>query len=187
MARNFIGVALRRVRAGHHKLIWENPDFQAPENFQLTSASFAHGEPIPTRHAGKHIGDDISPQLTWTTPPAGTVELVLVAQDPDVPLPKPITHAFTLGIGPITGQLPEGALAADSPVPGLKHGKSFGKRGWSGPEPIRSHGPHSYVFQLFALDTTIDVPPGFTNKQARAAIRGHIIGRARLEGTYEVQ
>ena len=44
---NPIGAALRRVRAGHHKLAWADPDLQAPQNFQLTSPSFGHGATRP--------------------------------------------------------------------------------------------------------------------------------------------
>jgi Raf kinase inhibitor-like YbhB/YbcL family protein len=184
---NPIGAALRRVRAGHHKLAWEDPGLQAPQNFQLTSPSFHHGAPIPQRHAGKRIGGkDLSPELAWTTPPARTVELALIMQDPDAPLPRPVMHISTLGIGHALSGLPEGGLADGSPVPGLKHGKNMGRLGYFGPTPVPSHGPHYYVFQLFALDQPADLPPGSTGKQALAAIRGHVIGRARLDGTYEV-
>jgi Raf kinase inhibitor-like YbhB/YbcL family protein len=184
---NPIGVALRRVRAGQHKLAWEDTGLQAPQNFQLTSPSFSHGAPMPQHHAGKRVGgQDLSPELDWTTPPAGTAELVLIVQDPDAPLPRPVTHNLTLGIDPTLGHLPEGGLAADSPVPGLRPGTSMGRRGYFGPAPVPSHGPHAYVFQLFALDQAADLSPEFTGKQALAAIRGHVIGRARLDGSYEI-
>jgi phosphatidylethanolamine-binding protein (PEBP) family uncharacterized protein len=53
--------------------------------------------------------------------------------------------------------------------------------------PPRSHGPHSYVFQLFALDQTPELPAGFALDQVIPAIAGHAIGRARLDGTYEIR
>jgi phosphatidylethanolamine-binding protein (PEBP) family uncharacterized protein len=57
--------------------------------------------------------------------------------------------------------------------------------------PPRSHGPHAYVFQLFALDQALDQAPGlpasFTLDDVIAAIKGHAIGRARLDGTYEIR
>jgi phosphatidylethanolamine-binding protein (PEBP) family uncharacterized protein len=53
--------------------------------------------------------------------------------------------------------------------------------------PPRSHGPHAYVFQLFALDRALDqVPASFSLDDVIAGIKGHVIGRARLDGTYEV-
>jgi hypothetical protein len=57
--------------------------------------------------------------------------------------------------------------------------------------PVRSHGPHAYVFQLFAVDQAVDRAPGlaagFTLDDVIAAIKGHVIGRARLDGTYEIR
>jgi Raf kinase inhibitor-like YbhB/YbcL family protein len=187
MPANPIGIALRNRRAGQHTLVWARPDLQAPENFTLTSPAFDHGTPIPEKHRGRLFGANISPALNWT-PPDGTVELVLIVQDPDVPIGKPATHALTLGIDPSLKGIPENALTNPSPIPGIRHGKgALGHRGWAGPKPPRSHGPHTYVFQLFALDKTPELPDGVALDEAIAAIAGHAIGRARLDGTYEVR
>ncbi|HEX4258287.1 MAG TPA: YbhB/YbcL family Raf kinase inhibitor-like protein [Streptosporangiaceae bacterium] len=188
MPANPLGVALRNRRAGHHTLVWARPDLQAPESLTLTSSAFDHGAPIPDKHRGRLFGANISPALSWTPTPAGTVELVLIVQDPDVPFGKPATHALTLGIDPALPGIPENALVNPSPIPGLQHGKGpLGRRGWAGPLPIRSHGPHAYVFQLFALDQAPGLPDGFTLDQAIAAMAGHVIARARLDGTYEIR
>jgi Raf kinase inhibitor-like YbhB/YbcL family protein len=188
MPANPLGVALRNRRAGHDALAWARSDLQAPENFTLTSPAFGHGAPIPEKHRGRLFGANISPALEWTQPPAGTAELVLIVQDADVPFGKPATHALTLGIDPSLGGIPENALADPSPVPGIRHGKgALGHRGWAGPMPIRSHGPHAYVFQFFALDQAPELPAGFALGEVIAAVAGHVIGRARLDGTYEVR
>ena len=188
MPANPLGVALRNRRAGHHTLVWARRDLQAPENFPLTSPAFAHGAPIPEKHRGRLRGANISPALNWTQPPAGTAELVLIVQDPDVPFGKPATHALALGIDPSLNGIPENALANPSPIPGIRHGKgALGRRGWAGPMPPRSHGPHAYVFQLFALDQAPGLPASFTLDDVIAAIKGHAIGRARLDGTYEIR
>jgi len=184
---NPLGIALRNRRAGHHTLVWARPDLKAPENFTLTSPAFNQGAPIPDRYRGRLFGANVSPALAWTPPPADTLELVLIAQDPDVPARKPATHALTLGIDPNLTGLPENALANPSPVPGIRHGKGpLGRRGWAGPLPIKSHGPHTYAFQLFALDRATGLTDGFTLNAAIAAIAGHAVGRARLDGTYEI-
>lgn len=188
MPANPLGRALRNRRAGHHTLIWARPDLQAPESFALTSPSFDHGTPIPERHRGRLLRANISPALAWTAPPPGTAELVLVVQDPDAPGRQPATHALSLGIDPSLHEIPENGLTNPSPVPGLKHGKgALGRRGWAGPLPLRSHGPHSYVFQLFALDYHPELPDTFTLTDALDAMTGHVIARARLDGTYEIR
>jgi len=120
MPANPLGVALRNRHAGHHTLVWARPDLQAPENFTLTSPAFDHGAPIPEKHRGRLFGANISPALNWTQPPAGTAELVLIVQDPDVPIGKPATHALTLGIDPSLNGIPENALTNPSPIPGTR-------------------------------------------------------------------
>jgi Raf kinase inhibitor-like YbhB/YbcL family protein len=188
MPANPLGVVLRNRRAGHDTLVWARPDLQAPENFTLTSPAFDHQAPIPEKHRGRIRGANISPALDWTPPPGGSAELVLIVQDPDVPFGKPATHALALGIDPALGGIPENALVNPSPITGIRHGKGpLGRRGYAGPMPIRSHGPHAYVFQLFAVDQAPDLPASFTLDDAVAAIKGHVIGRARLDGTYEIR
>ncbi|HEY0249173.1 MAG TPA: YbhB/YbcL family Raf kinase inhibitor-like protein [Gryllotalpicola sp.] len=188
MPVNPLGVLLRGRRAGHHTLAWARPELQAPENLALTSPAFDHGAPIPERYKGRMRGENISPALGWTPPPPGTAELVLIVEDPDVPFGKPATHALTVGIDPALTGIPENGLAHPSAIAGLTHGTgALGRRGWAGPLPIRSHGPHSYVFQLFAMDGHLELPETFTLAQAVQAMAGHVIGRARLEGSYEIR
>lgn len=188
MPANPIGLALRNRHAGHHTLAWARPDLQAPESFTLTSPAFDHGAPIPERHRGRLFGANISPALIWTPPPVETAELVLIVQDPDAPRRTPANHGLTVGIDPSLQGIPENGLTDPSPIPGLKHGKGpLGHRGWAGPLPPRSHGPHTYVFQLFALDYHPDVPEKFSLANALDAMTGHVIARTRLDGTYENQ
>jgi len=108
-------------------------------------------------------------------------------QDPDVPFGKPATHGLALGIDPALTGIAENALANPSPVPGLRLGKGpLGRRGYAGPMPIKSHGPHAYVFQLFALSRATELPDGFSLDQMLTALAGHVVGRARLDGIYEI-
>jgi Raf kinase inhibitor-like YbhB/YbcL family protein len=184
---NPLGRALRNRRAGQHTLLWARPELAAPENFSLSSPAFEHGTPIPERYRGRIFGANISPAIAWTTPPAGTAELLLIVQDPDVPFAHPATHALSAGIDPSMLGLPENALAQPSPIPGLVHGKGGpGRLGWGGPMPIPSHGPHAYVFQLFALDRRLELSERFSLAEALNAVTGHLIGRTRLDGSYEI-
>jgi phosphatidylethanolamine-binding protein (PEBP) family uncharacterized protein len=87
--------------------MWHRPAADsAPDVITLTSKAFTDGAPIPQRNAGKGVGDDISPQLQWSGVPASTVELVLIVEDPDVPLPRPIVHCLVTGIDPQLNELP---------------------------------------------------------------------------------
>ena len=185
--RNPIGLALRGRRAGQDALVWARPDLKAPENFALTSPAFDDGEPIPSIYRGRFFAANLSPELAWTAPPSGTAELVLIVQDPDVPTGRPATHALTRATDPSLRGIPENGLTNPSPVPGLEHGRgALGRRGWAGPAPIPSHGPHHYVFQLFAVDRRLELSERFTLADAIESMKGHVVGRAKLDGTYEI-
>jgi Raf kinase inhibitor-like YbhB/YbcL family protein len=58
----------------------------------------------------------------------------------------------------------------------------FGKNKYSGPCP--PPGIHRYFFKLYALDTTLALPPTSKRKVVDAAIKGHIIADATLMGMY---
>ncbi|HEY2056902.1 MAG TPA: YbhB/YbcL family Raf kinase inhibitor-like protein, partial [Amycolatopsis sp.] len=86
-----------------------------PESLALTSRHFGDGEAMPLENCAKNIGgDDRSPHLAWTPPPAGTAQLLLVVEDIDVPLSKPAVHCLAL-IDPAAGSLEPGALNGRQP------------------------------------------------------------------------
>jgi Raf kinase inhibitor-like YbhB/YbcL family protein len=85
--------------------------------FELTTSAFKPGDSIPRRYTCE--GEDLSPPLHWTMPPAATKSFVLVADDPDAPvgtwvhwgiydLPLDL-RGLTEGI-PTKDRLPDGAL-----------------------------------------------------------------------------
>ena len=186
-----LGRLLANRRAGDAHTAWNLPHLQGPELLTLTSRHFGDGDAIPPAHTAKHIGgDDLSPQLAWTPPPPGTAQLLLVVEDIDVPLAKPAVHCLAL-IDPASGELGPGALAARQPAAGVKVLRSTVGRGYHGPAPIKGHGPHRYVFQLFALSHPVGSAPGApAPDRARprallAAVNGPVLGRGRLTGVFE--
>jgi len=59
----------------------------------LTSTAWPDGGEIPAKHAG---GMAVSPQLSWTNVPMGTVEFVLIMNDPEPVVPALSVGAVTL-------------------------------------------------------------------------------------------
>ena len=47
--------------------------------------------------------------------------------------------------------------------------------------------PHDYHFQVFALDTTLDLPPGAGKAELLAAMQGHVLAAGEVTGTYARQ
>jgi len=179
--KNLIGVLLKKWRAGDRHLVMRDPRFRdAPCQVHLSSPDFGDWAMMPKRFTQE--GENLSPPLKWENLPDGVVELALVMQDPDTPLPDPVTHLIAYGIDPVgeidTGELNAGGLHA------LGKG-SFGRIGYSGPRPIRSHGRHRYVFQLFALDTQLGLEGTPDLKTLTNAMADHVIARAELTGWYE--
>lgn len=58
------------------------------------------------------------------------------------------------------------------------------KRGWPPPDPPTWHGAHAYLFQIYALDRTLDLPDATGRGDLVAAMGGRVLGRGRLTGTY---
>jgi Raf kinase inhibitor-like YbhB/YbcL family protein len=141
----------------------------------LTTTAFEAGESIPVRNTCD--GANVSPALAWTGLPDGTASLALLVDDPDAP-GGAFTHWLAWGIDPAAGTLAEGATPAGEGRNG------FGDLGYGGPCPPKGHGPHRYVFRLYALDARLKLDPGADKAAFQAALAGHVIGTGELLGTY---
>ena len=191
-----LGTLLKNRRAGEAHLAWNLPNLQGPELLSVTSQHFAEGGSIPLAHASKLIGgDDRSPDLTWSSLPPETTELLLVIEDIDVPIGKPAVHCLAL-IDPSrlvasSCRVPPGALSASDPAAGVRVLRSSVGRGYHGPAPIKGHGPHHYIFQLFALSSSPDrllceTAIGRTRpRDLVASITAPVVARGCLTGIYE--
>lgn len=186
-----LGRLLHNRHAGEAQSAWTMPHLQGPDLLTVTSSSFDDGATMPLETCAKAIhGADLSPHLAWSPLPPGTAQLLLVVEDIDVPLSKPAVHCMAL-IDPSAGELEPGALTAAQPGPGVRILRSTIGRGYHGPAPIKGHGPHRYVFELFALASSVDGDPGAADpEKARprvflSAVAATVLGRGRLTGVYE--
>ncbi len=181
-----VGRALSGIRGNADSLMSADAAFSAvPDVIQLTSPAFAQGGPIPVVYT--EDGAKLSPPLSWIGVPPEAEGLVLLIEDQDSPTPRPLVHAILAGLSPHDGELAEGALPSPDHE-GEDHGlgrNSFLRRAYLPPDPPRGHGPHRYAFQIFALDQI----PEFSHVPGRGALlealRGHVIARGMLVGTYE--
>ncbi len=184
---NRIGRLLRNVRSGGSRLASNDPILRALPHFELTSDGFADGGPMGAAYVGA-LGRQ--PPLRWRGVPTGTVELALIVEDRDAPLPVPLVHAVAYGIDPGRALLGAGSIPPpaqrNNHDPEITVGRGAGGRAFLPPTPIPGHGPHHYVFQLFAVRErlTFDRPAG--KKQLIAALRNAAIAAATVVGTHEV-
>jgi Raf kinase inhibitor-like YbhB/YbcL family protein len=177
-----LGKLLRPVRSNAGRSPLSGSAFAAPRTLAVTSAAFTEGGPLPKSSAGKGVGDDTSPPLRWDGLPPETQQVVLIMDDLDVPLPRPLLHTVAV-VEPTVPGVEAGALQPGTP--GIRFVRAdLGNRGYAGPRPIPGHGPHQYRFLVFAIDRPIaaDIEKP---KALLAAMAGHVLARGTLTGTYE--
>jgi Raf kinase inhibitor-like YbhB/YbcL family protein len=184
------GISPNHRRAGRPGLAWNSPDLAGDQTLTLSSPAFENEGTIPAVHASTRVGgQNRSPALAWSPAPAGTAQLLLIVEDPDAPTPKPFIHCVAL-LDPSVTDLAHGALNAGSPTTGVRLLRSGIGTGYFGPAPPKSHGPHRYVFQLFALATPLTAGPrGAALDSAKPrevlAAAGAVLARGRIDGFYE--
>ncbi|MFN8544644.1 MAG: YbhB/YbcL family Raf kinase inhibitor-like protein [Candidatus Binatia bacterium] len=148
----------------------------------LSSPAFGPGAAIPRRHTCD--GEDLSPPLAWTGVPEAPRAFALIVDDPDAPAGT-WTHWVLYDLPSTTTSLPGSIAGRDTLAGGGEQGANdFRRTGWGGPCPPLGK-PHRYRFHLYALDAPTGLAPGARRSEVLAAIRGHVIGEAELDGTYQ--
>jgi len=180
-----VGRVLRGLRAGFEKVASERRTFSdVPDVIDLRSPAFEDGGSLQPRFTAD--GEGLSPPLSWAEVPAGTQALALLVEDPDAPTPTPLVHLLVWDLPPHLDNLPEGQFAslAHEGLVAASGGDAYQPAAWLPPDPPPGHGPHLYVFQLFALDTRLsfDRPPG--RSAFLAVIEGHVLAKGMLIATY---
>lgn len=176
------------------------PRQRVVQTMSLTSTAWTDGGAMPAPHT--QAGRDVSPPLAWTGVPEGTQSFALVVHDLDEIAPQtgddrlhwlvwniPAT-ATSLAAGVPEGNPAEPARVQGQPPPppGRRQISATGPN-YRGPAAPSTGPAHHYLFELFALDTAIDVPavgqsPAATRAAVVAAMAGHVRGKGVLVGSY---
>lgn len=152
----------------------------------MTTTAWEDGGVIPNKYT-QADPMPVSPALQWSQVPPGTQSFVLLVHDPEPVLNKgskmDITHWLIWNIPGTSTGLKEGV--AQGELPDGSRQVSLRMNGYMGPGA--GPGPyHHYTFELFAVDTKIDVPQGTPQEAANTrtavmnAIDGHVLGKALL-------
>ncbi|MEO8481484.1 MAG: YbhB/YbcL family Raf kinase inhibitor-like protein [Acidobacteriota bacterium] len=155
---------------------------------RLTSTAFADGTPIPLRYT--QAGEQVSPALSWTNVPPGTVSLLLHMHDPDVARNKTTDdqlHWLVWNMPATATGMPEGVAAGAERPDGSRQVSASGPS-YRGPGAAAAGPLHHYTFEIYALDTKVDVAAGGDPFETRTAvlkaIQGHVLGKAVYVGLF---
>ena len=146
--------------------------------FSLSSPAFDDMGEIPKKYGYKNKNSN--PPLSISDVPPNSKSLALIMDDPDAKkiVGKTWTHWLVWNILPNTDKIDESSIPK-----GCSQGVSdFGSAKYGGPAPPDKI--HTYVFVLYALDTDLNLKKGADAAALRRAMDGHVIGEAKLVGTY---
>lgn len=140
---------------------------------------------IPVRYTAQ--GASINPPLRWSGAPSETRELALICEDPDAPMAQPFVHWLLYGISPNTSAVPKGLPSQEAllaPIVARQGKNSLEQIGYTGPNPPLWHGPHRYVFKLYALKQELGLESGARREEFLKALKGKILSQATWTGVY---
>ena len=161
----------------------------------MAIAAFPDGGQIPVKYSqaapGAAPGEGTSPAITWTNVPSGTQSFFLHMHDMEVARNKTTddqAHWVVWNIPGTSTGLPEG-VAKGAQLPDGSYQISATGLVYRGPGAPANGPQHHYMFELYALDTKLDVQPSADAFETRAnvmkAIQGHILGKAVYGGLFK--
>src|SRR6266581_4900045 len=167
---------------------------RAADPFTLTSTTFKDGQMMPRKVANSLsnnpncVGQNVSPQLSWTGVPAGIKSFAILMEDPEGRGGAGVHHWVAYGIPADVTGFAEGEVSKESPK--YVGGKSTQGVGfYSGPcTPPGS--PHHYTFVVIATDFDAkELAPGLTREDFLAKLvpqgaTSHAKGSAGLVGLF---
>lgn len=164
------------------------------QNFVLTVGGFDDGDDIPVRFSQAATdaapGGGTSPELSWENAPQGTRSFVVNMADLDFAPNRGARSQVHWVVWNIPGDstgLSEGQPQGAT-LPNGAHQISATGQVYRGPGAPASRPRHHYLFEVYALDTTLDVMPNSdelaTRDAVMAAMEGHVLGKSVYVGRF---
>ena len=151
--------------------------------FTLTSTGFADGGTLPD--AQVQAKGNRSPQLSWSGAPGGTKSFAVTCFDPDAPTGSGFWHWTVANLSADVTELAEGARVPEGVVEGRT---DFGAPGYGGAAPPAGHGPHRYIFTVFAVATErLNVSSENSGAIFGFNLHFNTLAKASITGVYENQ
>lgn len=158
----------------------------------LNSTAWTDGGTMPAQYT--QAGTQVSPPFAWSNVPEGVMSFVLIAHDLDAATGNgtdDILHWMLWNIPAAARSLSEAIPQANQLPDGTRQISVSGPY-YRGPGAPAAGPAHHYVFELYALDTMLDVPavgqsPQLTRAAVIAAMAGRVRGKAVYTGLFKRQ
>lgn len=150
----------------------------------VESAAFPDGGVVPAKYS--FAGGNTQPDFKITNAPEGTVAYAIIFHDIDVALAggtDDVLHWTAWNIpatAPVT-QIVEGKLPDGSVV-----GKNItGQNAYMGPGAPPGPRYHHYVWEVYALNAKLDLPPTATKAELLEAMKGKVVAKSAYVGRFK--
>jgi Raf kinase inhibitor-like YbhB/YbcL family protein len=153
--------------------------FNLPPLLMETDA-FADGGIVPQKYAGR---GGVQPGFKISNAPAGTVAYAIIFHDIDVALQGgtgDVLHWMAWNIPAAGNGIPEGSLPAGS----VQGNNLTGQPVYMGPGAPAGPRYHHYVFELYALNATLDLPAAASRDDLLKAMQGKTVAKAAYVGRF---
>jgi Raf kinase inhibitor-like YbhB/YbcL family protein len=158
-------------------------------SFKVSAPDFITKGRVDASHVFNGMGctgQNISPALQWSNPPAGTKSFAVTMYDPDAPTGSGWWHWVMYNIpANVTGLAAGAGNGRNAPRGSAQGPTDFGTRGYGGPCPPPGDKPHHYHLTVFALKVDkLDIPGNGTAAMVGFNLHANTLAKAQVTGLY---
>jgi Raf kinase inhibitor-like YbhB/YbcL family protein len=146
----------------------------------IESNAFPDGGVVPDKYSFR--GGNTQPDFKISNAPAETQTFAIIFHDIDVALgggTDDVLHWTAWNIPGTTKEIPEGKLPEGSVV-----GKNMRDNNYMGPGAPPGPRYHHYVFEFYALNAKLDLPPTASRAELLEAMKGKVIAKSAYVGRF---
>jgi hypothetical protein len=149
----------------------------------MTTDAFPDGGIVPQKYAGR---GGVQPGFKFSGAPEGTMSYAIIFHDIDVSLKGStgdVLHWIVWNIPASAGGIPEGSVPTGAVV-----GRGItGQNAYFGPGAPAGPRYHHYVFELYALNSNLDLPPTAGREELLKAMEGKIVAKSAYVGRFRAE
>jgi Raf kinase inhibitor-like YbhB/YbcL family protein len=152
----------------------------------LESDAYADGAIVPAKYS--NAGGSTMPAFKITNIPMGTVSFAVIFHDIEPVVGNPpgdVLHAMFWNVPAASAGWSEGPQDGSKMPAGTVMGNNItGKPIYMGPGAPAGPRYHHYIFEVYALNANLDIPPASTREAFYAALVGKVVGKSAYVGRF---